>query len=71
MYFFALFFIASLLSYNLYSKCDAIIFLAFLFTWVLMIFIGKDIVKLTFQTHLMWKHLIKDKEETNNKEEKK
>lgn len=66
----ALLFIAGLLSYNLYLKCDAIIFLAFLFTWILMIFIAKDITKLSFQDHLVWKYL-KDKEETNNKEKEK
>ena len=42
-----------LLGINLYLKCEPIVLLSFVFTWVLLILLGQDLYKLGLQNKLL------------------
>jgi len=57
-----------LLGINLYIKCEPIVLLSFVFTWVLLIVVGQDVFKLSLQNKLLFDYI--KSQETKAKETK-
>ncbi len=46
-----------LLGINLYMRCEPIVLLSFVFTWVILIIVGQDIYKISLQNKLLFDYL--------------
>lgn len=55
-----------LLGINLYIKCEPIVLLSFIFTWVLLIIVGQDIYRVALQNKLL-SDFLKSQEENKTR----
>ena len=56
-----------LLGINLYTRCEPILFLSFMFTWMMLIMVGHDIYKISLQNKLLFDYLKSQEAKANEK----